>query len=162
MQTSSSLHQLAHTHLASCTSEQKYHVPRHSGRVGSRQVWQTRTVLTVLPVALQHLIVGWPSTCVLKVAFKCAADPLVHHGNTRARNASEYIKVTEWVVANMGKMKFPVISFCSEKDTMCDPDGSKMLIDRSKVSYWTLTMLPVGACIKIQCVCSVYRAQTRH
>lgn len=76
-----------------------------------------------------------------------AADPLVHHGNTRARNASEYIKVTEWVVANMSKMKFPVISFCSEKDTMCDPDGSKMLIDRSKVSYLTLTVLPVGACM---------------
>lgn len=66
--------------------------------------------------------------------FADAADPLVHHGNTRARNASEYIKVTEWVVANMGKMNFPVITFCSENDTMCDPDGSRMLIDRSKVS----------------------------
>ena len=70
-----------------------------------------------------------------------AADPLVHHGNTRARNASEYIRVTEWVVANMGKMNFPVISFCSENDTMCDPDGSKMLIDRSKVSRLTFACL---------------------
>ncbi len=63
-----------------------------------------------------------------------AADPLVFHGKTRARNASEYMKVTEWIVANMSKFKFPVISFCSEKDTMCDPDGSRMLIDRSQVS----------------------------
>lgn len=58
----------------------------------------------------------------------------MHHGNTRARNASEYIKVTEWLVADMGRMNFPVITFCSENDTMCDPDGSRMLIDRSKVS----------------------------
>ena len=63
-----------------------------------------------------------------------AADPLVFHGKTRARNASEYMKVTEWIVANMSKFNFPVISFCSEKDTMCDPDGSRMLIDRSQVS----------------------------
>ena len=62
------------------------------------------------------------------------ADPLVFHGKTRARNASEYMKVTEWIVANMSKFNFPVISFCSEKDTMCDPDGSRMLIDRSQVS----------------------------
>lgn len=76
----------------------------------------------------------------MKLAYDVTAgvaDPLVHHGNTRARNASEYMKVTEWVVANMSKMEFPVISFCSEKDTMCDPDGSKMLIDRSKVSHLT-------------------------
>lgn len=75
------------------------------------------------------------NTCAsVGISFVDAADPLVHHGNTRARNASEYIKVTEWVVANMGKMNFPVITFCSENDTMCDPDGSRMLIDRSKVS----------------------------
>ena len=42
------------------------------------------------------------------------------------------MKVTEWIVANMSKFNFPVISFCSEKDTMCDPDGSRMLIDRSQ------------------------------
>ena len=66
------------------------------------------------------------------------ADPLVHHGNTRARNASEYIKVTEWVVSNMSRMNFPVITFCSQRDTMCDPDGSEMLIKRSKVRYLTL------------------------
>ena len=76
-----------------------------------------------------------------------AADPLVHHGNTRARNASEYIRVTEQVVANMGKMTFPVISFCSENDTMCDPDGSKMLIDRSKVSHLTLACLKTAVLV---------------
>ena len=63
-----------------------------------------------------------------------SADPLVHHGKTRARNASEYMKVTSWIVANMSKLNFPVISFCSENDTMCDPDGSKMLIDKSQVN----------------------------
>lgn len=62
------------------------------------------------------------------------ADPLVFHGKTRARNASEYLRVTEWIVANMSRFSFPVISFCSENDTMCDPDGSKMLIDRNKAS----------------------------
>jgi len=44
------------------------------------------------------------------------------------------MKVTEWIVANMSTFNFPVISFCSEKDTMCDPDGSRMLIDRSQLS----------------------------
>lgn len=96
-----------------------------------------------------------------------AADPLVHHGNTRARNASEYIKVTEWVVANMGKMRFPVISFCSENDTMCDPDGSRMLIDRSKVSpldLKTVVPLVVAGMLPgmVQCVRSVCRAKTKH
>ncbi len=66
--------------------------------------------------------------------YDFAADPLVFHGKTRARNASEYMKVTEWIVANMSKFNFPVISFCSENDTMCDPDGSRMLIDQSQVS----------------------------
>lgn len=92
------------------------------------------------PVAhfMSWLIPTWPVVQVNKntmypdIQAEWDQDPLVHHGNTRARNASEYIKVTEWVVANMGKMNFPVITFCSENDTMCDPDGSRMLIDRSK------------------------------
>ena len=51
----------------------------------------------------------------------------------------------------MGKMTFPVISFCSENDTMCDPDGSKMLIDRSKVSHLTLALVTsaVLVCVDI-------------
>ena len=63
------------------------------------------------------------------------ADPLVFHGKTRARNAAEYLRVTEWIVANMSHFSFPAITYCSENDTMCDPDGSRMLIDRNKASF---------------------------
>ena len=85
-----------------------------------------------------HSIVQSPLAIVLPAGYAevvLTADPLVFHGKTRARNASEYMKVTEWIVANMSSFNFPVISFCSENDTMCDPDGSRMLIDRSQVSF---------------------------
>lgn len=49
----------------------------------------------------------------------------------------------------MGKMTFPVISFCSESDTMCDPDGSKMLIDRSKVSHLTLALVTTAVHVRM-------------
>ena len=92
-------------------------MPAYEPTFVSHQIEAIGTVLS----ALHHLCVTY-------------ADPLVFHGKTRARNASEYLRVTEWIVANMSRFSFPVISFCSENDTMCDPDGSKMLIDRNKAS----------------------------
>ncbi|DBA67640.1 hypothetical protein WJX79_003355 [Trebouxia sp. C0005] len=98
------------------------------------------------PIAhlISWLIPTWPvvevnrNTMYPDIQAEWDQDPLVFHGKTRARNASEYMKVTEWIVANMSKFNFPVISFCSENDTMCDPDGSRMLIDRSQSKDATL------------------------
>lgn len=54
-------------------------------------------------------------------------DPLVQHGNTRVRNANEYMKICERVMTELDQVTFPFIVFHSENDTMCDCDGSKQL-----------------------------------
>lgn len=59
-------------------------------------------------------------------------DPLCWHGKTRARNAAEYLRATERCVAEMDTFTFPYLNFHSENDTLCDPDGSKLLYARSK------------------------------
>lgn len=61
------------------------------------------------------------------------ADPLVIHGNTRVRNANEYLRVTEAAMTKLEEVKFPFLVFHSENDTMCDCDGSKQLYLRAKV-----------------------------
>ncbi len=61
------------------------------------------------------------------------ADPLVYHGNTRARNAAEFLRVTEDIVQSMDAMDFPFIALHGDIDTLCDPDGSRQLFERSAV-----------------------------
>lgn len=60
-------------------------------------------------------------------------DPWTCHGNTRVRNASEYLKATEYAMNNLDKIELPMILFHSENDTMTDSDGSKQLYLRAKV-----------------------------
>lgn len=70
------------------------------------------------------------------------ADPLTYHGNTRARNAVEFLRVTEEVVASMPTMDFPFIVFHGELDTLCDPDGSRQLFEKSAAEDKELVLLP--------------------
>lgn len=63
------------------------------------------------------------------------ADPLVYHGNTRARNAAEFLRVTEDIVRSMDTMDFPFIALHGDIDTLCDPDGSRQLFERSAVRH---------------------------
>jgi len=57
----------------------------------------------------------------------------VYHGNTRARNAAEFLRVTEDIVQSMDAMDFPFIALHGDIDTLCDPDGSRQLFERSAV-----------------------------
>lgn len=59
------------------------------------------------------------------------SDPLNYIGKTRVRNAAEYLRVTSWLISNAHKVEFPFIVFHSEKDTLCDCDGSKHLYSRA-------------------------------
>lgn len=63
-----------------------------------------------------------------------SADALAYHGKTRVRNAAEFIRVTEKVTAEMPQMTFPFIVFHGDQDNLCDPDGSKLLYERSAVT----------------------------
>ena len=49
-------------------------------------------------------------------------------GQTRVRLASEYLKVTEYIMANLKRITLPVATFHSEGDTMVDPEGSRRLV----------------------------------
>eukprot|EP00242_Pyramimonas_sp_CCMP2087_P006857 CAMPEP_0198218088 /NCGR_PEP_ID=MMETSP1445-20131203/67289_1 /TAXON_ID=36898 /ORGANISM="Pyramimonas sp., Strain CCMP2087" /LENGTH=316 /DNA_ID=CAMNT_0043894979 /DNA_START=174 /DNA_END=1121 /DNA_ORIENTATION=- len=68
-------------------------------------------------------------------------DPLIYHGWTRVRSATEYVQSSEETVQAMPDMTFPFIVFHSRNDTMTDPEGSQMLYDRSKSADKTLHLL---------------------
>ncbi|KAK9850770.1 hypothetical protein WJX84_004174 [Apatococcus fuscideae] len=65
-------------------------------------------------------------------------DPLAWHGRTRVRVASEYLRASKNVLKRMHTFTFPFLCFHSEEDTLTDPEGSKLLHQRSKASDKTL------------------------
>lgn len=69
------------------------------------------------------------------------ADPLVSHMNTRVRNADEYLRVTAQVMTQLNRVDWPFLVFHSEVDTMCDPDGSKLLYTTSTSKDKTLRLV---------------------
>lgn len=60
------------------------------------------------------------------------SDPLNFQGNTRARSAAEYLRVTRELTPNLNQIRCPWICFHGEDDTLCDPDGSQLLYDESQ------------------------------
>lgn len=76
------------------------------------------------------------------------ADPLTYHGNTRARNASEFLRVTEDLVASMPAMDFPFVVFHGERDTLCDLDGSRQLFEKSAVRFAAPRALGLGVRVR--------------
>lgn len=60
------------------------------------------------------------------------ADPLVSHSNTRVRNASEYLRITEASMQRLEEFQGPLLVFHSENDTMVDCAGSKALYLRAQ------------------------------
>lgn len=52
---------------------------------------------------------------------------------TRARLASEYLKITEKTCKSFKDMKFPFLAVHGGQDDMTDPDGSKQLYEFSQV-----------------------------
>ena len=69
------------------------------------------------------------------------ADPLVAHGNTRVRNAMEYIRATEYTMSKIHSIDCPFLVLHSELDTMCDPDASKLLYKTSQSKDKTLRLV---------------------
>ncbi|CAG9464805.1 unnamed protein product [Pedinophyceae sp. YPF-701] len=70
------------------------------------------------------------------------ADPIVYRGMTRARNASEYLSASEFAVSDiMDKVSTPFMTVHSERDTMTDPDSSKMLYHRAATKDKTLRLM---------------------
>lgn len=59
-------------------------------------------------------------------------DPHTYSEPTRVRVAHEYVLATEYLCREMSSMDFPFLVFHSERDTMCDPDGSKRLFLTAK------------------------------
>jgi len=61
------------------------------------------------------------------------SDPLNFQGNTRARSAAEYIRATRELLPHLPETTFSWLCFHGDSDTLCDIDGSQMLLDQSKV-----------------------------
>ncbi|GLC43766.1 hypothetical protein PLESTB_000905800 [Pleodorina starrii] len=59
-------------------------------------------------------------------------DPNCYHFPTRVRNAQEYLKATERLVANQSKLRLPLLLFHAEGDTMTDPQGTKRLYEAAE------------------------------
>jgi len=58
-------------------------------------------------------------------------DPLVFHGKTPARLASEMLKAMQRVTAEVEKITLPIIVVQGSEDRLVDPDGAQMLYDRA-------------------------------
>ena len=89
------------------------------------------------PISFQGLI---------HVSYGMSADPLTYHGNTRARNAAEFLRVTEDITSSMGSMDFSFVVFHGDLDTLCDPAGSRQLFEKSAVRALAELPLHVVPC----------------
>lgn len=59
-------------------------------------------------------------------------DPNCFHQSTRVRSAHEYMRATEWLVANQSRLQLPLLLFHSEGDTQTDPEGTKRLYEQAQ------------------------------
>ncbi|KAL4858716.1 Protein Hikeshi [Chlorella vulgaris] len=55
------------------------------------------------------------------------ADPLVSHSNTRVRNASEYLRITEASMQRLEEFQGPLLLFHSENDTMSEDKALRLV-----------------------------------
>jgi len=60
-----------------------------------------------------------------------ANDPLIFHGKTPARLAAEMLKAMARVTAEVGKISLPFITVQGGSDKLVDPDGTRMLYEKS-------------------------------
>ncbi len=58
-------------------------------------------------------------------------DPLVFHGKTPARQASELLKAMLHISAEAGRINLPFIVLQGSEDKLVDPGGAQMLYDKS-------------------------------
>ena len=56
---------------------------------------------------------------------------MIASGHTRVRLASEYLRVTSYIMRNLKRITLPFVTFHSDGDTMVDPDGSRKLCDQA-------------------------------
>ena len=60
-----------------------------------------------------------------------ANDPLIFHSKTPARLAAEMLKAMARVTAEVGKISLPFITVQGGSDKLVDPDGTRMLYEKS-------------------------------
>ena len=69
-------------------------------------------------------------------------DPLVFHGKTPARLASEMLKGMQRVTAEVDKISLPFITVQGGQDKLVDPAGAQMLYDRAGSKDKTIKVYP--------------------
>jgi acylglycerol lipase len=69
-------------------------------------------------------------------------DPLVFHGKTPARLASEMLKAMQRVTAEVDKITLPFITIQGGADKLVDPGGAQMLYDQAGSRDKTLKIYP--------------------
>ncbi|GLI58721.1 hypothetical protein VaNZ11_000474, partial [Volvox africanus] len=69
-------------------------------------------------------------------------DENCYHGNTRVRNAQEYLEATERLAANQAKLRLPLLFFHAKGDTMTDPEGTLRLYEAAESSDKTFISPP--------------------
>jgi alpha-beta hydrolase superfamily lysophospholipase len=58
-------------------------------------------------------------------------DPLVYRGKTTARWGTEFIKIVEQIPEQIPSITLPLLIMYGTEDKLCDPEGSKMLYEKS-------------------------------
>jgi acylglycerol lipase len=66
-----------------------------------------------------------------QVVTAYANDPLVFHGKTPARLATEMVKAMQRVTDDVGKITLPFIAVQGGQDKLVDPAGAQMLYDKA-------------------------------
>lgn len=57
-------------------------------------------------------------------------NPLMVHGKVRARTAAEMLTTADQVQAHLGRIRLPLLVMTGTADTLADPAGSQLIIDR--------------------------------
>jgi len=105
-------------------------------RAAARLLSSTFPKLEVAPLATSHL-------CSNKdVILQYSRDPLVYHGNIRARVGGEFILATSKALGFTHQLNLPVLILHGEDDQVCLPSGSKALLATLPGADKTLQLFP--------------------
>lgn len=87
------------------------------------------------------LIPTWPvvatnkNTMFPQLQADWDASPVTYHYQLRARVGVECMAACADAVAGLGGMRVPFLVAHSARDTMCDPEGSRMLLEAAQVRW---------------------------
>jgi acylglycerol lipase len=97
------------------------------------------SLLPKLPISpLDAFTISSESSVVLQYT----RDPVMYHGNLRVRFGYEVMQIVPKAIANAKHLKMPVLLLHGEKDVLCNPESSKILMKELTVEDKTLKMYP--------------------